>query len=103
MPMGASRYCGGCKTMAVPASALTITRESEDAAKALKLAFLGIFCFGFIVAPMAISAALTARKEIAANPTVGGLGKANAALIIAPAVLIVSVVGAILRVKGMGR
>ncbi|QSQ20730.1 hypothetical protein JY651_36690 [Pyxidicoccus parkwayensis] len=89
--------------MAVPASALTITRESEEANRALKLAFLGIFCFGFIVAPMAISAALNARREIAGDRTIGGLGKANAALVIAPAVLIVSVVGLILRVKGIGR
>jgi hypothetical protein len=101
--MGASRYCAGCKTMAVPASALTITRESEEANKALKLSFLGIFCFGFIVAPMAISAALNARKEILADRTIGGLGKANAALIIAPAVLIVSIVGLFVRMKGIGR
>ncbi|MCP3065064.1 hypothetical protein LXT21_40465 [Myxococcus sp. K38C18041901] len=86
--------------MAVPASALTITRESEDATRALRLAFLGIFCFGFIVAPMAISAALTARKEIGRDATVGGLGKANAALLIAPAVLIMSLVGMVARIKG---
>ncbi|AGC46682.1 hypothetical protein MYSTI_05403 [Myxococcus stipitatus DSM 14675] len=101
--MGATRYCGDCKVMAVPASALTITRQSESAGRALGLSFLGIVCFGFIVAPMAISAALAARKEIAQDPSVGGLGKANAALVIAPVVLLLSVLNVIVRIKGFAK
>ncbi|HET9450295.1 MAG TPA: hypothetical protein VFO83_05410 [Aggregicoccus sp.] len=93
MPLGGNHYCGGCKSMALPAAAVAITRESDEAKNALKYAIIGMFCFGFILQPMAIAAALRARKEIALDPTIGGKGKATAALIIACVVLLFWVLG----------
>jgi hypothetical protein len=101
VPMNGGRYCASCKSMALPtgggATAVAITRESEDAAKALKYAIIGIFCFGIILEPLAIQAALRAKKEIEADPTIGGLGKANAALVIGSVALVLWVLGMIAR------
>ncbi len=78
------KYCGSCKVMAVqgrpPAAAPTIPcKEADDA---LKYAIIGIFCFGIILEPMAISKALKAKKMMSLNPNLSGSGKATAALVI---------------------
>jgi hypothetical protein len=69
----------------------------KQADEALKYAIIGIFCFGIILEPMAISRALKAKKMIEANPRLTGSGKATAALIIGIVALILWVLGLIAR------
>jgi hypothetical protein len=59
------------------------TYENPTADKALKYALIGLVCFGVILEPIAIHRALKAKREIAADPSQTGEGKANAALAIA--------------------
>lgn len=93
------KYCGSCKVMAVQDQ--PIVEEAmlpcEQANEALKYAIIGIFCFGIILEPMAISRALKAKKMMEANPSLTGSGKANAALIIGIIALILWVLGLIVR------
>lgn len=93
-----AQYCGSCKGMAVAAA--PILEECKEAAEALKYAIVGIFCFGIVLEPVAISKALKARQLIAANPTLGGRGKATAALIIGIVALGVWVLGLVARFSG---
>ena len=93
------KYCGSCKVMAVqgksPAVAPTIPCKEAD--EALKYAIIGIFCFGIILEPIAISRALKAKKMMSFNPTLSGSGKATAALVIAIASLGLWILGLIAR------
>jgi hypothetical protein len=73
------------------------TLPCKQADEALKYAIIGIFCFGIILEPMAISRALKAKKMMEANPRLTGSGKANAALIIGVLTLILWVIGLIVR------
>ena len=94
------KYCGSCKIMAVQGQ--PIVEEAmlpcKKASEALKYAIIGIFCFGIILEPIAISKALKARKMIEANPRLTGSGKANAALIIGIVSLILWVISIIARI-----
>ena len=82
--LGGQRYCASCKVLAV--SGRTVVEQATIpcamADEALKYALIGIICFGVILGPMAISKAMKAKNEIAADPSLTGEGKANAALII---------------------
>jgi hypothetical protein len=69
----------------------------KQADEALKYAIIGIFCFGIILEPMAISKALKAKKMTEANPRLTGSGKATAALIIGIVSLVLWVIGLIAR------
>jgi hypothetical protein len=96
------KYCASCKVMAlqgqsavVPESATLPCREADEA---LKYAIIGIFCFGIILEPIAISKALKARKMIEANPRLTGSGKATAALIIAIIGLVLWVLSIVARI-----
>ena len=86
VPVQGKRYCGECKVMALQGKAPPIPerqmRPCEEASEALKYAIIGIFCFGIILGPMAISKALKAKKQIEADPRLTGSGKATAALTI---------------------
>jgi hypothetical protein len=73
------------------------TIPCATADEALKYALIGLICFGIILEPMAISKALKAKREIAADPQLTGEGKANAALIIAIIGLGLWVLGMIAR------
>ncbi len=53
--------------------------ESPSATEALRLALIGI-PFGFLTAPLAIARAVEAKRQIARNPTMTGLAKANLAI-----------------------
>lgn len=77
------------------------TVENETAKDALKYALIGLICFGIILEPIAITKALRAKKEIAADPRQTGEGKANAALIIAIIGLGLWVLGMIARFSSM--
>jgi len=93
------RYCGDCKVMAVsqPPVIEEATYPCKEAGEALKYAIIGIFCFGIILEPIAISKALKAKKLIEQNPNLTGSGKANAALAIAIVALGLWVLGMIAR------
>jgi len=95
-------YCASCKVMAVGAQAPVfeqLTEECKEAGEALKYAIIGIFCFGIILEPIAISKALQAKKMIAANPNLTGEGKATAALVIGIVGLALWVISIIVRVS----
>lgn len=96
------KYCAACKTMALrggtPQLAEEATIPCKEANEALTYSIIGIFCFGIILEPIAISKALKARKMIAMNPRLAGSGKATAALIIGIIALVLWVLSIIARV-----
>ena len=102
--MQGQKYCGSCKTMALR-GAPPITEEAtipcKEANDALTYSIIGIFCFGIILEPMAISKALKAKKMIEMNPRLTGSGKVTAALIIASVALVLWVLGIIARVSAI--
>ncbi|QIF02698.1 hypothetical protein [Roseimicrobium sp. ORNL1] len=57
-------------------------RPCKEAADALKFAFIGLLCFGFILGPMAIFKAVEAKKLMRDDPTLLGSGKSTAALVV---------------------
>lgn len=93
-------YCGSCKVMAVQGQPMVeaATMPCKEASEALKYAIIGIFCFGIILEPIAISKALKAKKMIELNPRLSGSGKAQAALIVAIIALVLWVLGMIARI-----
>ena len=97
------KFCGSCKVMALgQPEPIDGTRESETVAKALKYAVIGIFCFGIVLGPMAIAAALEAKRELRQNPQLAGLAKANIALALGIMDLCWNALAAILTVTGRG-
>lgn len=66
--------------------------ECKEAKDALIYSLVGIVCLGIILEPIAIYKALQAKKIIAMNPQLDGIGKANAALTIGILLLVVNVV-----------
>lgn len=74
------------------------TVPCKEAGEALRYAFLGLFCFGFILGPVAITKALKAKRMIEVDPMMSGWGKANAALIVG---IIASVMNVMLILAGM--
>lgn len=98
------KYCAECKQMAISGTLPQMeegTIPCKEAGEALKYAIIGIFCFGIILGPVAISKALKAKKMIEKNPDLTGSGKATAALIIGIIVVILWVIGMISRIKGI--
>lgn len=78
------------------------TIPCKEAKEALTYAIVGIFCFGIILEPIAISKALKARKMMQMNPQLTGSGKATAALIIGIVALVLWVLGMIARISAIG-
>jgi len=93
------KYCSACKMMAVKGGPPPEEGNvpCETAGKALTYAIIGIFCLGFVFGPMAVAKAVEARKEISADPRMAGLAKANTALLLGVAVLVLWVLGMIAR------
>lgn len=103
--MHGQKYCGSCKVMALkgqPVLAEEATIPCKEASEALTYAIIGLFCFGFILGPMAISKASKARKMIEMNPRLTGSGKATAATIIGVVALVFWVLGLIGRFSQTG-
>jgi hypothetical protein len=98
------RYCGNCKVMVlagkVPLPPEAETLPCKEADEALKYAIIGIFCFGIILEPVAISKALKAKKLIEADARLMGAGKVTAALWIGWIGLALWVIGLIMRASG---
>jgi len=79
------KYCASCKVLAIQGQQIVVeeaTIPCKEATEALKYAILSLFCFGFILGPIAISKAKKAKEMIELNPRLTGSGKANAAMVI---------------------
>lgn len=85
----------------VPPIAEEATIPCKEAKDALMYSIVGIFCFGIILEPIAISKALKAKKMIQMNPRLTGSGKVTAALIIGSVALLLWVLGVVARVAAM--
>ncbi len=97
--MQGQKYCGACKVLAIKGAPIVeeATVPCKEAGEALGFAIVALFCFGFIIGPIAISKASKAKKMIAANPRLMGSGKASAAMIIG----IIATVFGVLYLVGM--
>jgi len=94
------RYCGECKGMAIPPSAgLPVQQPCGEANDALKLAIVGIFCFGIVLEPLALAKAIKAKQRMRGDPTLTGSGKATAAVVIACFALTLWVMGILAKLK----
>ena len=93
--------------MALKGGAPVIVEEAtipcKEASEALKYAIIGIFCFGIILEPIAISKAMKAKKMIEMNPRLTGSGKATAAMIIGCVALVLWVIGMFSRISNASR
>jgi hypothetical protein len=89
------KYCSACKVMAVqgPPQLTDGNMACEEAQQALNYAIIGIFCFGIVFGPMAISKAVAARRLIREDPRLTGEAKANVALILGIMVLLLWLIG----------
>jgi len=77
-----SGYCFQCRNL-YPQKTYTGARMTlPEANEALRYAIIGLFCFGFVLGPIAIVKGTSAKKQIAADPRYEGEGAATAAQII---------------------
>lgn len=97
--IGGRQYCGSCKIMAVRTDSIAegATRPCEEADSALKYAIFGIFCFGIILGPIAISKAMKARQMIREDPRLSGYGKTTGAIIVSIVAMVSWVLGMFMR------
>jgi hypothetical protein len=99
------KYCSSCKVMAIGDRMPVVERATmpcKEADEALRWAIIGIFCFGIILGPIAISKALKARRLIEANPALTGYGKTTATLIIAALTMLLWIGGIFSRFNSGG-
>lgn len=68
--------------MTEPVATTAAQRTSGKAIAALVLGIVSIFAFGFIAGVIAIILGVLARKEIDADPSLGGRGLATAGLVL---------------------
>ena len=73
------------------------TFPCKEAGEAMTYAILSLFCFGFVLGPMAISKAHKARQIMNEDPRLDGYGKANAATVIGIVGLVIWVLSIIGR------
>lgn len=101
--MHGKSYCSSCKVLAVSGQPMVeeATIPCKEAGEALSFSIIGLFCFGIILEPIAISKALKAKKMMAANPRLTGSGKATAALVIGIIGLVLWVLGIIARLSNI--
>jgi hypothetical protein len=72
-------------------------RTLKEANDALTCAIIGLFCFGFVLGPVAIVKGTSAKRQIAADPRYDGEGTATAAQIIGGIEILLSLL-AIIRI-----
>jgi hypothetical protein len=100
------KYCGSCKVMALKGQPAIVEEASipcKEANEALTYAIIGIFCFGIILEPIALSKAAKAKKMIDLNPRLLGSGKVLAARIIASIALVLWVISLIYRFASISK
>ena|SRR5215207_5482307 len=68
-------------------------RTVSEAKEALKYAIIGIFCLGIILGPIAIWKGSSAKRQIAADPRLGGEGLATAAQVIGGIEILLFILG----------
>jgi hypothetical protein len=82
-------FCFRCRNLS-PNDYTGPKQTLPEAKEALKYAIIGIFCFGFILGPLAIVKGTSAKKAIAEDPRYEGEGMATAAQIIGGFVCLLS-------------
>jgi len=90
------KYCGSCKVLAIQGRQVVLeeaTIPCKEAGEALTLAIFSLFCCGPVLGPMAMVKAHKAREMINEDPRLIGAGKANAAMIIGIAALLLWLLG----------
>lgn len=93
-------YCFRCRNLS--GGEYTGPKETlPEAKEALKYAIIGIFCFGFILGPMAIVKGTSAKKAIAMDPRYDGEGMATAAQIVGGLVCLLYIVNILLAIVGI--
>ena len=98
VPIKGERFCGQCKAIAIPRSAgFLLQKECGEAADALEVAIIGIFCIGILLEPVAIWKAVKAKERMRSEPRLTGQGRATAAMVIAGAVLVLWVIRTLAR------
>ncbi len=105
VPVQGSSYCAKCKVMAVSKQPVIEGRRKpcELAGESLKYGIIGLFCFGIILGPMAISKGLKAKKLIAKDPNLDGEGKATAGVILGIIATVIWVLSIAVRVAHAGK
>lgn len=81
-------YCAGCKGMAISNLSPQSVVVCSDAKSALGFAFVGLVVCGPVLGPLALVKAAGARKQIEANPALGGKGWADAATVVGAVVIL---------------
>lgn len=90
-------YCGSCKVMTLDEKVIPdqASYPCEAAGSALKYGIFSLFCFGFILGPIAIHTGMKAKKEILNDPSLTGSGKATAGIILGVIALALWILGLI--------
>jgi hypothetical protein len=74
--------CFRCRQPVMGGEYTGVKETAPEAKEALRYAIIGLFCFGFILGPLAIAKGASAKRTIAADPRYEGEGIATAAQII---------------------
>lgn len=77
-----SGVCFRCRQVVTDVEYTGEKKTAPEAKEALRLAIIGMFCFGVILGPIAIVKATSAKRTIAMDPRLGGEGIATAAQIL---------------------
>ncbi len=93
-------YCFRCRNLS-PSDYTGPKQTLPEAKDALKYAIIGIFCFGFILGPMAIVKGTSAKKKLSMDPRYEGEGMATAAQIIGGIVCLLHLVNLLVLVGGV--
>ena len=93
------RYCGNYLDPTIAQNKFVNKGVLKDANTALTYAIIGIFCFGIILGPMAISKGNEAKRIIDTQPGYEGRGKAQAAVVIGWIEIVLWVIGILMRIS----
>ena len=94
-------YCASCKGMAIAGLRPQAVAVCQDAKSALGIAFVGIVFLGIVFGAIALSRASSVRRQIEANPALGGKGWADAATAVGSAVIAFSLLGLFARFSAL--
>ena len=95
-------YCFRCRNLQASDEVYTGPKQTlPEAKEALKYAIIGIFCFGFVLGPMAIVKATSAKKKLSMDPRYEGEGLATAAQVIGGIVCLLHLVNLVVLIGGL--